>query len=174
MGIGGTVDTVRLELPPLPASVRTARHAVAELASQFDCDTGAARIAVSEAVGNCVLHAYVGREPGPILVLAREIDGYLVIIVADCGGGIRPRLDSPGLGIGLPIVGRIADDVRIESDGAGNRDRDQPRDRFGVAGATRRRDGGDRRRARARQGAGPRHRPLRLTAGGDEPPSSRE
>jgi serine/threonine-protein kinase RsbW len=115
----GGVDSVRLELPPLPASVTAARHAVDELASQYDCDCGAARIAVSEAVGNCVLHAYVDREPGPIVVLAREIDGYLVITVADCGGGIRPRLDSPGLGIGLPIVGRIADDVRIESDDGG-------------------------------------------------------
>ena len=113
------MDSVRLELPPLPASVTAARHAVDELASQFDCDIGAARIAVSEAVGNCVLHAYVDREPGPILVLAREIEGYVVISVADCGGGIRPRLDSPGLGIGLPIVGRIADDVQIESDGLG-------------------------------------------------------
>lgn len=113
------VNAVRLELPAEVESVPAARHAVEDLASRLECDVGAVRIAVSEAVGNCVLHAYEGREPGPIVVLARVLRGRLVITIADSGRGVRPRLDSPGLGLGLPLVSSLADDVRIESDRRG-------------------------------------------------------
>jgi len=75
----------------------------------------AVRTAVSELVGNCVSHAYIGLEPGPVILLARPIRGRLVVTVADRGRGMQPRVDSPGLGLGLPLVSQLAEDVRIDS-----------------------------------------------------------
>jgi len=74
---------------------------------------------VSELVGNAVVHAYVGREPGPIVVVARVVRGLFVVTVADQGIGMKPRLDSPGLGIGIPLAGKLTHDLRIEADDAG-------------------------------------------------------
>ncbi len=108
-------NSLRLELFAEPASVSRARHAIGELAERLRCDTVAVRTAVSELVGNSVTHAYIGLEPGPVIVLARLIRGRLVVTVADRGRGMLPRVDSPGLGLGLPLVSRLAEDVRIDS-----------------------------------------------------------
>jgi serine/threonine-protein kinase RsbW len=113
------VEDVHLTLPAEPASVAAARRAVGALASRLECDAGAVRIAVSEAVGNSVRHAYPEGSAGKVVVLARILRGRLVVTVGDRGAGLRPRLDSDGLGIGLPVVSRLADDVRIESDERG-------------------------------------------------------
>jgi serine/threonine-protein kinase RsbW len=112
-------SSIELDLPAQASSVPTARHAVSELAERVGADASAARIVVSELVGNAVLHAYIEREPGPVLVLARITRGRLIVTVADQGRGMVPRLDSPGLGVGLPIAGKLARDVRIEADGGG-------------------------------------------------------
>ena len=108
-------NSLRLELSAEPASVARARHATDALAERLRCDTVAVRTAVSELVGNCVNHAYIGLEPGPVIVLARLIRGRLVVTVADRGRGMQPRVDSPGLGLGLPLVSQLAEDVRIDS-----------------------------------------------------------
>ena len=34
-------------------------------------------------------------------------------MVRDWGAGIRPRPDSPGLGLGLPLIGALADAVEF-------------------------------------------------------------
>ena len=54
-----------------------------------------------------------------MLVLARVLRGRLIVTVADRGGGMTPKIDSPGLGLGLPIVSQLAGDVRIDSDERG-------------------------------------------------------
>ena len=93
--------------------------AVDELAAGLGCDTQAVRLAISELVGNAVIHAYSGRGAGDVLVMARVLRGRLVVTVADRGRGIAPSVDSPGLGLGLPLVSQLAEDVRIDSDEAG-------------------------------------------------------
>ena len=113
------MDSVELDLPAQPSSVPTARHAVEELAQHVGADVSAVRIVISELVGNAVLHAYIDREPGPVLVLGRMARGRLIVTVADQGRGMVPRVDSPGLGVGLPIAGKLARDVRIEADERG-------------------------------------------------------
>lgn len=113
------METVSLELPAVPASVPDARHAIEGYASRLECDLLAVRIAVSETVGNCVMHAYDGEERGSVIVLGRVVRGRLVITVADRGGGVKPRAGSAGLGLGLPLVNSVAEDVRIQSDERG-------------------------------------------------------
>jgi serine/threonine-protein kinase RsbW len=111
---------LRLELPAEPASVSRAREALEKIAGTLGCDAEAVKIAVSEIVGNAVVHGYEREQPeGVVLVLARVLRGRLIVTVADRGGGMTPRIDSPGLGLGLPIVSQLAGDVRIDSDERG-------------------------------------------------------
>ena len=73
-------------------------------------------LAASEALSNVVVHAYTGREaPGDIQVEAWMQCDALQVTVCDDGIGVAPRLDSPGLGLGLAIIGRVCDRMVIES-----------------------------------------------------------
>jgi anti-sigma regulatory factor (Ser/Thr protein kinase) len=78
------------------------------------------KLAVSEAATNAVLHAYRDWPcPGPVEVRAAVESGELRVIVADAGDGIRPREDSPGLGLGLGMMTALATRVDFVSPGAG-------------------------------------------------------
>jgi serine/threonine-protein kinase RsbW len=72
-------------------------------------------LAVSEAVSNAVLHAYADHEvPGDVGVSACMTEGALEVTVCDEGSGIVPRPQSPGLGLGLALMGRMAEQMRLE------------------------------------------------------------
>jgi anti-sigma regulatory factor (Ser/Thr protein kinase) len=52
-------------------------------------------------------------------VVCAEPD-QLVVVVRDWGTGMRPRPDSPGLGIGLPTIASLANVFDVEAaDGVG-------------------------------------------------------
>jgi anti-sigma regulatory factor (Ser/Thr protein kinase) len=77
-------------------------------------------LAVSEAVTNAVVHAFRDRtEPGTVTVSVNVDDGGVEVLVRDDGSGMAPRDDSPGLGLGLPLMRRVADgfDHREPPDG---------------------------------------------------------
>ena len=76
-------------------------------------------LAVTEVVTNCVVHAYRGQPGGKVDLEARRTGGELLLSVADDGTGMAPRLDSPGLGLGLPLVGRVAERVDITAQAGG-------------------------------------------------------
>lgn len=77
------------------------------------------RIAVTEACANVVMHAYPGRDDG-VLRVTGEVDGSrLSINVRDDGRGIRPRPDSPGLGIGLPLIVALTEELEIATSSRG-------------------------------------------------------
>ena len=71
-------------------------------------------LVVSEAASNAVLHAYTPLPPGLLFVDAAVTDGNLLLRVCDCGRGMAPRTDSPGLGIGLSLMSRLADGLEIK------------------------------------------------------------
>lgn len=95
-----------------PESVARLRHAAAHAAVQAGAVNGTVdqiRLAVSEAASNAVLHAYPDGGEGGEVRLEVQVDGDdLVVTVTDDGWGMRPRDDSPGLGLGLPLIGRLA------------------------------------------------------------------
>jgi anti-sigma regulatory factor (Ser/Thr protein kinase) len=116
---------VKLELPAVPASVQRVRDAVRALASGRVSGLGDVDLAVTEAATNVVVHAYRDRAggdvPGVLHLAVRLEDGFLHVSVADDGVGLSPRQDSPGLGFGLGIIARFADELEIEQISPGTR-----------------------------------------------------
>jgi serine/threonine-protein kinase RsbW/stage II sporulation protein AB (anti-sigma F factor) len=112
-----------LATPGAVASIRHAIVAVAEDAGATAQALGAVRLAVSEAATNAVRHAYDdGRTQGEIRVMA-NVDGddgqTLVVAVSDDGPGLHPRPDSPGMGLGLPLIAQSALSVDITNNDPG-------------------------------------------------------
>jgi len=113
--------TLSRSFPASPRAPAMARDAIRAFLRGSGADPAALSdvlLAVSEVVTNCVVHGYRGGK-GDVAMEAKQSGGVLVLCVADRGNGMRPRLDSPGLGLGLPLVGRIARRVDISSPAAG-------------------------------------------------------
>jgi serine/threonine-protein kinase RsbW len=71
-------------------------------------------LAVSEACANVVMHAYIeAAAPGSLTVASTHVNDQLVVAVRDEGRGMLPRPDSPGLGLGLSLIGRLAQRLEI-------------------------------------------------------------
>jgi serine/threonine-protein kinase RsbW len=98
-------------------AVADARHAALAFAREHavpDKRLDAIALAVSEATTNVVVHAYRDRQDPGAFTLGLDVDGTsLLIDVRDDGVGMSPRLDSPGLGLGLPIIANVTDALAI-------------------------------------------------------------
>jgi anti-sigma regulatory factor (Ser/Thr protein kinase) len=111
-----------VDLPAEPQSASRARRAVLSVLSGIAVDRDAVGVVVSEAVTNAVVHAYRDREqPGQVHVSASLDDDGVDISVADDGIGLRPRADSPGVGLGMPLIADLADRVEITGGYPGTR-----------------------------------------------------
>jgi anti-sigma regulatory factor (Ser/Thr protein kinase) len=75
-------------------------------------------LAVTEACTNVVIHAYLGHDPGPLRLSGRRDRAAVTFVVADHGRGLVPRTDSPGLGMGLPLIAQLADHFELSDNGA--------------------------------------------------------
>ena len=108
-------------LPAQASSVAQLRKGIVDFATGLGFeDTGPIALAVSEAATNAVIHAYRDMEPGDIRVVASDETDRLVVVVRDYGHGMMPRTDSPGLGLGLPMISTMASDLQVEAaEGAG-------------------------------------------------------
>jgi anti-sigma regulatory factor (Ser/Thr protein kinase) len=105
-----------------PDQVRVIRAEVMAFAVAHGAsDPGAVALAVSEAVTNAVVHAYVDApEPGEIEVIAQRVgEDCLEILVCDEGRGMLPRHDSPGVGLGLPLVATLAESFEVQARAGG-------------------------------------------------------
>jgi serine/threonine-protein kinase RsbW len=78
------------------------------------------KVAVTEAANNAAQHAYVGRSPGPVTLVAWLESEALLLELRDEGRGMAPRIDSPGAGLGIPMMGRLADQLDITAGPGGN------------------------------------------------------
>ena len=109
-----------VDLPAEPRSASQARRAVLDALKGIAVDRDAIGVVVSEAVTNAVIHAYRDREqPGEVHVTARLDEEGVEVGIADDGIGLRPRPDSPGVGLGMPLIADLADWVEIAQAGAG-------------------------------------------------------
>ena len=110
-------QTLVRRLRAQPDQVRVIRQEVRDFAREHGAaDPNAVALAVSEAVTNAIVHAYVDApEPGEIEVIAQRVaDDCLEILVCDEGRGMLPRRDSPGVGLGLPLVATLAESFEVQ------------------------------------------------------------
>ena len=116
-----SAPTLVLELPAVVSSVAAGRHAVTEFCDGHSLDQVTIAIAVSEALTNVVVHAYRGNGLGRMRISATMLADVLLVVVSDDGQGMTPRSDSPGLGLGMPLITRIASATEVDSDHGGTR-----------------------------------------------------
>ena len=82
------------------------------------------RLAITEAATNVVLHAFpAGMPRGRISVSVEQPDDeHLRIVIGDDGQGIRFRRDSPGLGLGLPLMSEFSAEMEVAASPDGGTD----------------------------------------------------
>jgi anti-sigma regulatory factor (Ser/Thr protein kinase) len=116
-------DETVLRLAADPASATRARHAAVTLADELGAspDTRAGiAVAVTEAVANVVVHAYRGIAASGVEIALSGDEEALDVEIRDRGVGLRPRDDSPGLGLGLGLMAQLADSFEVaDVDGGG-------------------------------------------------------
>jgi serine/threonine-protein kinase RsbW len=107
---------VELTLPARAENVAIVRHAIGALGEAIEIDAQTLsdiRLAVTEACTNVVVHAYPDGHEGPLEVVATLSAEQLTVVVRDEGKGIAARTDSPGLGLGLPLIASLAEAVQL-------------------------------------------------------------
>jgi serine/threonine-protein kinase RsbW len=119
--VSGAEPDVELVLPAEAESVALARQMVRGVVDALGWSEESRMdisIAVTEACTNVVMHAYpVGG--GEYQVLAWAEPERLRVTVRDHGQGISPRVSSSaaGLGLGMPLMLAIGDEVAFASGG---------------------------------------------------------
>lgn len=96
-----------------------ARHAIREFAVSAGATVRALdsiAVCVSEAITNGVVHAYRNDDrPAPVEMEAEHDGESLWVRIRDHGHGLVPRIDSPGLGLGLPLISQMSASSEIVS-----------------------------------------------------------
>ena len=118
---------IRLELPSRSSNEAVARGVVAAFAAQLDPtleELGDIKTAVSEAVTNCIVHAYPD-QIGIIILQCQIVQDTLEIVVRDRGRGIenleqarRPLFTTGGAersGMGFTIMESFMTELRVQS-----------------------------------------------------------
>lgn len=111
---------LELKLPARAENVAVVRHAFGGFAEALRVDEQTLadiKLAVTEACTNVVIHAYDDDEDGDLEVDASIDDRRLTVVIRDRGRGIVPRPDSPGLGLGLPLIATLAESLELGKDG---------------------------------------------------------
>src|ERR1700712_1607217 len=114
---------LELKLPARAENVAVVRHAFGGFAEALSVDEQTLadiKLAITEACTNVVIHAYEDDEDGSLEVDASIDDRRLTVVIRDRGRGIVPRPDSPGLGLGLPLIATLAESLEL-----GTNDREQ-------------------------------------------------
>jgi serine/threonine-protein kinase RsbW len=109
---------VRLDLPARPEGVGVVRQALVGVADGLALDGAVladAKMAVTEACTNAVVHAY-DEVAGRLAVEMFADERALTVVVRDHGSGIQPRANPSGttaLGLGLPLIAALSDAFEV-------------------------------------------------------------
>ena len=122
------INYVCFEFPSLPENVSFARSCVGAFVSQLNCtldDIEEIKLVVSEAVSNCIIHAYQNRHDGKIEITVSLLDDRsLELTVKDFGQGIenieealQPSYssDPTRMGLGFTFMKSFMDEMEITS-----------------------------------------------------------
>jgi anti-sigma regulatory factor (Ser/Thr protein kinase) len=115
------VPDLELSLPARAENVAVVRHVLGGVGDVLGLDPEVLddiRLAVSEACANVVVHAYPGGD-GLLIVRVFTRAETVAVSVRDHGGGMAPRTDSPGLGVGLPLIASLARTLELSAPSGG-------------------------------------------------------
>lgn len=104
-----------------PETVTAFRHHAAAFAAEQGAGPDLVEdvaLAVSEAVTNAVKYAYGSARGRSVNLSASAEEGWLTLRVGDRGTGFGAG-SSDGLGLGLAIIARLCDDLKIVQEGSG-------------------------------------------------------
>lgn len=113
---------LEISLPARAENVAVVRHVLGGVgeALGLHVETLAdVRLAVSEACANAVIHGYAGAPAGLLDLELVKRETELEIVVRDQGRGMMPRADSPGLGVGLPLIASLAESLELANRAGG-------------------------------------------------------
>ena len=122
----GAMPVARWAGEAVPEQIAALRAAVAAFAAGAGASAALiddVRLAVSEALNNTVVHAY--RNSGRRVEVRASVDAAARVIaigVRDYGIGCNPRTDSPGIGMGLPLMAALARTVNVAAPTGGGTD----------------------------------------------------
>ena len=126
---GAVINKMQLKLPALSANEGMARAAVAAFCAQLDpaaVEIADIKCAVSEAVTNCIVHAYKNRD-GWIYITVSLLEGRIAKIeIKDRGCGIKDVKEarqplfttdaaSERSGMGFTVMESFTDAIRVTS-----------------------------------------------------------
>ncbi|MDD3267883.1 MAG: anti-sigma F factor [Syntrophomonadaceae bacterium] len=119
---------VRFEFSSIAENVGLARSCVAAFASQLDCtldEIEEIKLVVSEAVSNCIIHAYDNRANQKVeIMVSIQDDRTLDLIIKDYGKGIvdiekalEPAYSTDGsrMGMGFTFMKSFMDEMEVIS-----------------------------------------------------------
>lgn len=119
---------VKFDFPSLAENVSFARSCVAAFASQLDCtldEIEEIKLVVSEAVSNCIIHAYDNQPDGRIVVSASLMDDRTMdIVIKDYGIGIANIEEAmeatfssnpERMGLGFTLMKSFMDNLEVIS-----------------------------------------------------------
>jgi len=110
-------------LPAIPTSVGFMRRELDAALERIDVPRlrrHDVALVLTEAAANVVVHAYPSAAPGLLYALVALTAEGLELDVYDQGRGMVPGSRSSGLGVGLALMARLADDLEIApSEGGG-------------------------------------------------------
>jgi len=121
------INQMKLEFLSIPANVAFARVTVAAFASQLDftlSDLEEIKVAVSEAVGNSIIHGYGNLPDRLIRIQAALTTDSLELRIEDEGKGIKDinkalepafSTDSERLGLGFVFIQSFMDSFQVDS-----------------------------------------------------------
>ena len=110
-----TSRAVAITLEAAPRSAALARRELTPLAKAARVHLDSVLLAVSEAITNSVIHGYRGGASGSVEIEAQADSGGLTVAVTDRGVGMSPNRESPGIGLGVPLMVRFANRVTFDA-----------------------------------------------------------
>ncbi|MCL5779933.1 MAG: anti-sigma F factor [Firmicutes bacterium] len=121
------INRCTIEFASFPENVAFARVAVAAFASQLDCtlpELEEIKVAVSEAVGNAIIHGYRNKPDKTVRVIVTIYKEGLEIRVEDRGTGIADidlamqpaySTDPERMGLGFVFMQSFSDRLQVDS-----------------------------------------------------------
>lgn len=123
------INTMRLEIAAQSSNESFARGTVAAFAAQANPtldEINDIKTAISEAVTNCVVHAYAKKTSGTIIINAELYNDAITVIVSDRGIGIKDvpralepfyttRPDEERSGMGFTVMQSFMDTLDVVS-----------------------------------------------------------